>query len=243
MKKRLLKFGMPLFTLAALLIAIPVFTAAASPGQAKLPANLNKEIHTIQGEVIYITGDGNPASIEITKEDNQKVTFTVNATTEFYIGYTGNIKQTIKIRLSGLKQWIDRRFSKENIDTNKITLPENRGNQLGRLYPSCKKASFADLAIGDRIIARVDGGNVASRILIINTPAVRQVKGEIVVTANTISITKADGTKIDSLKWDVNTKFIIKGSIVVPDHGYGIVTYNSESMTAIMVNLAIKEPD
>lgn len=240
MNRRLLKFGIPLLALATLLVAIPVLTAAASPGQKKVLANVNKNLHTVRGEVTYISGPENAASIAIVKEDDQAITITTNATTEYYLGYTGKVKQTLRNRFANLKNWFGYRYNKDKDDEESI--PKNWGNQLGKLDPSCKNGSFTDLNIGDCIIARVDNNNVASRILIVNVPVVRQVKGTITIVNNTVSVLTTEGTTISSLKWDVNTRFIIKGTLSVPTSGYGIVTYNTESMTALCVNMAVTPP-
>ncbi len=239
MIRKLYKFGIPLIALVAVLVAVPVLTAAALPGKGKTPANCNNILRTVQGEVINITGNGNPASIEVSQGDAKTIIVTVNTTTEYYIGQTGPLKRSVTNRISILKQWIQRRSGRGNNDE---IIPGYWDNQFGRWEPSSKKAAFTDLTIGDRIIARVDSSQVASRILIVEAPAVRQVKGIVTIGTETISILTANGIKIDGVKWGENTRYIIMGSPVVPTSRYGIVVYNSETMTAIMVNLAVKEP-
>jgi hypothetical protein len=230
----------------AVVIAVPILYASAAPRQEKSPANLNKELHTIQGEVTKITIDTqNPvnSTIVVINGNDKETSITANATTRYYIVDTGKFKQTIGNRLSNLKNWINRRLGKEDVDTDKITIPENWGNQLGKLGPSCKEASFADLSVGDRIIARVDKNKVANRIIIINTPVIQQVKGNVTIYADTITVKKTDGTTVGPLKWDVNTRFIIKGTLDVPNSGKGMVIYNSETMKAQLVNLVSEEED
>jgi hypothetical protein len=243
---KFIKLGIPLLVLIAVVVAIPVLTASASPKQGKSSPNINKVLHTVQGEVTTINKDVSPISITIINGDDKVTIITVNETTEYYIGYTGQVKQTIQNRLSNLKKWIDRRLGKDNADIDteiaENNLPENRGNQLGNLGLSGKRASFTNLSVGDRIIARVNSTNQASRILIVEVPTIRQVKGTIKITGNTFSIQTSDGTTVSGLICAENTRTIIKGKLVIVDGDYAVVTYDSETMIARLVNLSAKAP-
>ena len=103
-----------------------------------------------------------------------------------------------------------------------------------------QKGAFSDIAVGDRVIARVNSSGVAAQVLIIKAPVIRQVRGTVTISGNNITVNALNGTTIN-LTWDSTTEFIIKG-YALPTSGYAAITYNSSTKVASLVNFAAKPP-
>ena len=173
------------------------------------------------------------------------ITITVSSTTKYYL-----------VSLGGVRNTVDNQISKERRANpklgvpgamNNLHIPANWRDNLGWLDTFNKSASFTDIALGDRIIARVDSGNNAYQVLIIKGPVIRQVRGTVTVSgigaaSGTITIAALNGTTVGPLNWDSNTEFIIKGT-VVPSGQYAAVTYNSNTNNVQLVNFTAKAPN
>ena len=121
-----------------------------------------------------------------------------------------------------------------------LHIPANWRDNLGFLDTFGQKGAFSDIAVGDRVIARVNSSGVAVQLLIIKAPVIRQVRGTITISGNNITGTALDKNAIN-LTWDSTTEFIIKG-YALPTSGYVVITYNNNTKVASLVNFATKPP-
>jgi hypothetical protein len=232
LKRNLIKLFIPLAALAALATAIPVLPALAAPRWTTL--------QTVQGKVTGITGT---TIITIEKADNTPFSVSVNGTTKYYLVSMGPVKNFVNNQVKQESRQNNNRQSRAGA-MKELHIPSNWRDNLGWLDNFNKAASFSDIAVGDRVIARVDpnNNNTATQVLIVKATVIRQVKGNIVISTDpqpkTILVTPADGSATVLLTWDGNTEFIIKGTTIVPASGSGVVTYNSNTKIAVLVNLA-----
>ncbi len=234
LKRNLIKLFIPLAVLTALAATIPVLPALAVPRWTTL--------QTVQGKVTGITGT---TAIIIEKADNTPFSVSVNGTTKYYLVSMGPVRNFVNNQVKKDLRQNNNRQSRAGA-MKELHIPANWRDNLGWLDTLNKTASYSDIAIGDRVIARVDpnNNNTATQVLIVKAPVIQQVKGTITISSDpnpkTISVTPADGSAVIPLIWDGNTEFIIKGTTIVPASGSGVVTYNSSTKIALLVNLAGK---
>jgi hypothetical protein len=127
-----------------------------------------------------------------------------------------------------------------------LHIPANWRDNLGFLDTFGQTGTITDIAVGDRVIARVNSSGVAAQVLIIKAPVIRQVRGTITISGNTITGTALDKNSIN-LTWDATTKFIIEGYALPAtstNSAYAVITYNSSTNpgVALLVNFAAKPP-
>lgn len=106
-----------------------------------------------------------------------------------------------------------------------------------------KKATFDDIAVGDRVIVKVmPNENLAKLVLIIKQPKIKSVRGTITAVDNTsITITPTGGTAI-TLKWNESTRFVLHGLIAVQAGQFGNAVYDIDTMITSVVNVRKSAP-
>jgi hypothetical protein len=233
LKRNLIKILIPLAVVAVLAGIVPALPALAAPTRTAL--------HTVQG--IVVEPQPTDSTFTIQSSNNVTTTISVNATTKCYLISIGRVQNYIDNQVNkDIRQ--DKDKDSRGAAMKELHIPANWRDNLGWLDTFNKAASFSDIALGDRIIARVDSNNMASQVLIIEAPVIRQVKGQVTISSSpdTVVVNPTNGQTV-SLSWDTNTEFIIKGTIsAVGTFPYGVVTYNAKSSTALLVNLAAKAP-
>jgi len=226
---RLLKIGLPVLLVAGLVIGL-AGTVLASPKHATVNANAAAKV--IAGKV---TAKG--ADTFVVQSANQTLTtLRVNADTKYF-----QVPRALPNRLPGkLFECIDGK--------GRLPLQRVLSSEMDSVRKLSKTATFADLAVGDRVVVRlVSGQDVAKEVLIIKPlPAKSQnVTGTIaLVTANatgnggqiTVNPT-AGGTPI-ALTWDSDTSFVLKGAIEVVQGRKVTVVYNPTTLKAVLVRVA-----
>jgi hypothetical protein len=115
----------------------------------------------------------------------------------------------------------------------------NRNPKMGQ------KAAFADLVVGDGVLVKVmPNENLAKQVLIIKASDIKTVKGDITaVTDTTFTITPKD-TTIDPvvLKWDANSRVIIKGAVSIKTGQYAVAVYKVSTLTIRIMDVFPSAP-
>ena len=238
LRKSFVKFSL-LFALVIVLVvglAIPTFADTGSTATPTTP--VKAALHTVQGTVTAISGT---SSFNIQDANKASVTVNVGASTKYYLLPIGKIETGIKNQVS---KDIGQNKGKQTVAgaMKDLHIPANWKDNLGWLDTFAKGAAFSDIAVGDRIVARVDVNNLAAQVLIITGPVIRQAKGTVTISGNSITVTVSGSAAPVVLTWDANTEFIMKGVISAPSGQYGVVTYNSTTNIAQLVNFSAKAP-
>jgi len=124
-----------------------------------------------------------------------------------------------------------------NVEANqgfwgKIRSAINRAPKFG------KSAAFADIAVGDGIVARVmPNENLAKQVMIVKPSNIQTIKGQITaVTADSFTLTTADNTRV-TLKWDARTEVTHKWAVAIKVGQYAQSVYNSETLIAKTISV------
>ena len=120
---------------------------------------------------------------------------------------------------------------------------------FGRVHQFGKKATFDDIRVKDRIIARVmPNENLAKEVLIIKSvppPSlhpIKKINGTVTLGENnSLTITPAEGSPV-ILTWDSDTQFILKGLIAVANEQQASASYNSNTLKAMVVHVSAAVP-
>jgi hypothetical protein len=233
LKKNLIKIIIPLIAIFALATTAPVLPALAAPH--------NQTMQTVQGTVTGVTGIVGINSFTIEKADKTSYSVSVNQTTKYYLISMGPVRNYVNNQIKQEQKENNGQKSRLGV-IKELHIPFNWRDNLGWLDTFNKAASLSDISVGDRVITRIDpNSNIASQVLIVKAPVIRQIKGtiNIITSPQIINVTPAGASTVQ-LSWDANTEFIIKGVTSVPAGISGTVTYNSDTKVAILVNLAGK---
>jgi hypothetical protein len=207
-------------------VAIPVSadtTTTTATTTSSAPA-----LHTVQGVVNSV----NSTSGSFTVGTTLVVT---DSNTKFYLIPLGKADAYVNNKVAR-----DPGAQSRAAKLKDLHIPANWRDNLGFLDTFGQKGAFSDISVGDRVIARVNSSGVAAQVLIIKAPVIRQVRGTITISGNNITVNALSGTTVN-LTWTTTTEFIIKG-YTLPTGVYGVVTYNSSTNVASLVNFAAKAP-
>jgi len=237
-KKKTLAIGV-LSLVAAILavgLAVPAYadTTTTTTNKTTTPKPAS---HAVEGIVTGVTGT---TSFTIKNAGQQAITINVDSNTKYYLISLAGIKDEVQNEVTNSLK--DNKNLSTDAVMKELHIPANWKDNLGWLDTFSKNASFSDIAVNDRVVARVDASNLASQILIIKVPQIKQAKGIVTVSGTTITIAADDGTTVGPLTWGADTEFIIKGVASVPSGQYGVVTYNSGTDVVSLVNFATKPP-
>jgi hypothetical protein len=242
--KGVLRLGSLLIALVlVMMVAFPV-SAANSPKSSPLATQI------IQGKVLSIISNAsNNGSFIIQNASEQEVTIITNASTKYYLIKTGKVPSLVgniinnnpKAKSNGRTQ----SFREDNIKNAHI--PAIWRDNLGWLGNFERQASFSDIQVGDRVIARTanDGSNLAKEILIIKAPVNRTIKGTVnslTVTSGSpavLSITPTGGSAPLLLNITAQTIITLKGIAVIQPGQTVIAVYNSTNNNALTVNIHV----
>jgi hypothetical protein len=237
LRKNLIKIGIPLAAVAALAggMVMPVSAASTTTTTATTPATA--ALHTVQGTVTAISGT---TSFTIQDANKTSVTVNVGTNTKYYMVSIGRVQADITGMVTKDRKQDNGKQSVTGA-MNELHIPANWKDNLDWLETFKNTAKFTDIAVGDRIVARVDNNNLAAQVLIVKGQTIKEAKGIITISGNTLTVATSPTTTI-SLTWGSNTEFIMKGVITAPSGTYGAVTYNSTTNTADLVNFTVKAP-
>jgi len=129
-------------------------------------------------------------------------------------------------------------------DENEDADPAGWG-QWQRLRQFAKKATFDDLAIGDRVLVRLvpsDEKPVARLVLIFKQSPYKRIGGTITDVSpdnQTITIAPTNDSEPVTLRYNENTIFNLKGTIAVEPGQLARATYHTEGMMAKAVTVRL----
>jgi len=224
-----------LITALVLGVVIPV-SAQSTTTTTSTAAAAAQTLKTVQGIVTAVSPSSTPQTFTV----GTNPAITVDANTKYYL-----------IPVGAAQSYVDNKVAQDQNDQStaaklkNLHIPANWRDNLGFLDTFSRTGTFSDIAVGDRVFARVNGSNVAVQVLIIKAPVIRQVRGTVAVSGSgangSITVKNSSMALPLQLTWDSNTEFIIKGNPSLPLTNYGVVTYNT-SNTASLVNLTAKDP-
>jgi hypothetical protein len=241
LKNRFLKVG------AVLLLALVLLIVAAVPSLADTPTTTPKvkitpaALHSAQGKVDNVTAN----KIVLRDGGEPPITLIVNDNTTYYMLSLG--------RAQGFYSSVfprggesDKNLPNLSSALKNFRLPNNWKDDFGWMDRFGAKAKPNDVAVGDRIIARLAADSfLAKQVLIIKTPVplILQVKGMVTVgtSTGTIAIQPTTGAEV-SVKWDANTRVSLKGLIAVQTGQYATATYNRNTLVALTLDVQATAP-
>ena len=238
-RRNALKIGIPFLVIMTLVMgmALPV-----------LADNESKPItgRVVQGEVMSVASDN--STFVVQNGNQQQVTVTVDSNTKYFVVPAGKTSAAINSNMVKDKK-ADKKANKikpkqsQAAELKEPGITANCGNDSDWLDRFGKEAQFADIQVGDRVIAQVKtADNLAMRVLIIKAPVIQRVKGIITaVSDNSITITPANGTAV-TLSWNGETRFVLKGLISVQNGQYASAVYNKNTMAAQTVDVQATAP-
>jgi hypothetical protein len=215
-------------------VVIPV-SAQSTTTTTSTAAAAAQTLKTVQGIVTAVS----PSSTTQTFTIGTNPAITVDANTKYYL-----------IPVGAAQSYVDNKVAQDQNDQStaaklkNLHIPANWRDSLGFLDTFSRTGTFSDIAVGDRVIARVNSSNVATQVLIIKAPVIRQVRGYVdtstPISSTGMTVDALDKTQV-SLKFSSDTEFIIKG-YALPTSGYVVVTYNYSTKVASLVNFTAKDP-
>jgi hypothetical protein len=241
LKNNTLKVGV------VLILALVLLAVAAVPSLADTPApNLAPKVkvtpqalHSAQGKVDDVT-----ANKIVLKDNNETpVTVIVDDNTTYYMMSLGRAQgffSSIFPREAGNKNLPNIANALKD-----FRIPNNWKDDFSWLERFGARAKFSDVAVGDRIIARLAGDSfLAKQVLIIKTPVplILLVKGTVgTVGENSFTIQPATGDAL-LLKWDANTRVSFRGLIGLANGQYAVASYNRNTMVTLTLDVQPEAP-
>jgi hypothetical protein len=236
--KYALRIGILFAVTAALVMGFAI--PALAKGNNDSDSRSTPAVRTVEGKVVWIASDN--LSFKIQKNASENVTVSVNATTKYYVVPFGKVQQAISNKILQDEREDNNKDNEHrqsrSAELNESRIPANWRDNQNWLDKFLKKGQFSDIAIGDKVIARIGASdNVARQVLIIKAPAIQRIKGALSnVTATSFTITPANSAAV-ILFWDSNTSFTLKGLIAVANGKYATVVYNKNTLKALTVNV------
>jgi hypothetical protein len=236
LRNNIAKISIIFCLIAALAVGVAIPVSADSTPTTTTPA-----LTTVQGIVTAV----NPSSSSSTAS-----TFTIRTanSTLVTVSVDPNNTKYYLIPVGKVQSWVNNKVTQDKSDQStaaklkNLHIPANWRDNLGFLETFIQKGSFSDIAVNDRIIARVNSSEVATQVVIIKAPVIQQVRGTITISTsnNGITINALNGKTLN-LTYNSNTEFTIKG-YALPTGGYAVVTYDTTTMIATLVNFTANEP-
>ena len=239
LKNNIVKISIICCLISALVlgVAIPA-SAQGTTTTTSTAATTAQTLATVQGIVTGVSGPNvTPQTFSVGSK-----TVTVDANTKYYL-----------IPVGAAQSYVDNKVAQDQTDQStaaklkNLHIPANWRDNLGFLDTFSRTGTFSDIAVGDRVIARVNNSGVAAQVLIIKAPVIRQVRGTVTLTGSatsgTIAVVPLDSnTKLPSpLTYNASTEFIIKG-YELPNDQYAVVTFNNNTGAVSLVNFTAKDP-
>jgi hypothetical protein len=230
LKNNLVKISIIFAAIAALAVGVAIPVSADPSTPVTQPA-----LTTVQGVVNPPAPTSSSTSFTVKTASSPSVTITVDSNTKYYLIPVGKADSYVNNKVAQ-----DKNAQSRAEKLKSLHIPANWRDNLGFLDTFGQSGALTDIAVGDRVIARVNSGGVATQVLIIKAPVIRQVRGTVTISGNDITVSALNGTTVN-LTWATTTEFIIKG-YALPTSGYAVVTYNISTNVASLVNFAANAP-
>jgi hypothetical protein len=221
-----------LFCLIAILITGTAVPALAADTQTAA-------LHSVQGKVLSVNTQG--SSFVIQNGNQNRSTITVDPNTKYFVLSMGKAESYVNSQVNkAIKQ--DKGKETRPGALKELHIPTNWRSNLGWLETFDTQAKFMDIQAGDRVIARVNGNNLAAQVLIVKAPVIQSVKGSITAfstttSPNTITITPPNNGQAVTLNINGNTRVSLKGFIAVQNGQLATAVYNRNTMMAQTISV------
>jgi len=230
LKSNLTKISIIFAAIALLIVGVAIPVSADTTTTTSTTTSSVAALHTVQGVVNAVNSTSGSFTVGTTS-----VVVSTDSNTKYYLIPLGKADAYVNNKVAR-----DPSAQSRAAKLKDLHIPANWRDNLGFLDTFGQKGAFSDIAVGDRVIARVNSSGVAAQVLIIKAPVIRQVRGTVTISGNTITGTALDKNAIN-LTWDSTTEFIIKG-YALPTSGYAVITYDSKTGIASLVNFVAKPP-
>jgi hypothetical protein len=228
LKSNLAKISIIFTAIALLIVGVAIPVSADTTTTTTATTSSAPALHTVQGVVTLVNSTSGSFTVGT-------ASVAIDSNTKFYLIPLGKADAYVNNKVAR-----DPGAQSRAAKLKDLHIPANWRDNQGFLDTFGQKGAFSDIAVGDRVIARVNSSGVAVQVLIIKAPVIRQVRGTVTISGNTITGIALDKNAIN-LTWDTTTEFIIKG-YALPASGYAVITYNSSTKVASLVNFAAKPP-
>jgi hypothetical protein len=229
LKSNFAKISIIFAAIAVLVVGVAIPVSADTTSTTATTSSVTT-LHTVQGVVNAVNSTSGSFTVGSTS-----VAVSTDANTKYYLIPLGKADAYVNNKVARDPSALSRAAKLKDLH-----IPANWRDNLGFLDTFGQKGAFSDISVGDRVIARVNSSGVAAQILIIKAPVIRQVRGTVTISGNNITVNALNGTTVN-LTWAATTEFIIKG-YALPSGVYGVVTYNSSTNVASLVNFAAQPP-
>jgi hypothetical protein len=230
LKSNLTKISIIFAAIALLIVGVAIPVSADTTTTTSTTTSSVAALHTVQGVVNAVNSTSGSFTVGTTS-----VIVSTDSNTKYYLIPLGKADAYVNNKVAR-----DPSAQSRAAKLKDLHIPANWRDNLGFLDTFGQKGAFSDIAVGDRVIARVNSSGLAVQVLIIKAPVIRQVRGTVMISGNTITGTALDKNAIN-LTWDSTTEFIIKG-YALPTSGYAVITYDSKTGIASLVNFVAKPP-
>ncbi len=225
-RKQVLKIGILFFLVTALVVSIAVPSLAATTTTA---------MHTLQGKVLSTDTAG--SSFVIQNGTQAQVTVTVDPNTRYYVVSMGRADAYVTNQVTkDIKQ--DKGKQTRAGAMKELHIPANWRSNLDWLETFDTQGKFADIQVGDRIVARVTSNNLAAQVLITKAPVIQTIKGNVSgVTTNTVTISPPNNGAAVTLNINSNTHVTLKGFVSVQVGQIATAVYNRITLIAQTISV------
>jgi len=230
LKSNFVKISILFAVIATLVVGVAIPVSADTTTTTTATTSSAPALHTIQGVVNAVNSTSGSFTVGTTS-----VVVSTDSNTKYYLIPLGKADAYVNNKVAR-----DPGAQSRAAKLKDLHIPANWRDNLGFLDTFGQKGAFSDIAVSDRVIARVNSSGVAAQVLIIKAPVIRQVRGTVTISGNNITVSALSGTTVN-LTWAATTEFIIKG-YALPTGVYGVVTYNGSTNVASLVNFAVKAP-
>jgi len=241
LRSKLIKISIICCLITALVVGVVIPVAADSTTTTASSTTTTASLTTIQGVVTAVnpsTSSTTAPTFTVKTANSTLVTVAVDPTnTKYYL-----------IPVGAAQSWVDNKVAQDKSDESNaaklknLHIPANWRSNLGFLDTFSRAGTYSDIAVNDRVIARVNSNDVAAQVVIIKAPVIQQVRGTVTISTdnNGITVNALNGTTVN-LTYNSSTEFIVKG-YALPTDQYAVVTYNNTTMVASLVNFSATAP-
>jgi len=239
----------------ALVLGVTLPGLAASDETAPQTADCWPRL--LKGEVLSVD-EVEPKSFVI-QSGEEELTILVDENTRYFILYPpkkllGLVQQRMGLRQQNQEmiRVIEPAVPMQLRAVGQVPQPkgilEHQRANLKQLRHFGEKATFDDIAVGDKVVvwlAPETNGYLAKIVTIIEPTTYARVTGTITDVSSvdkTITIEPADGSEAVTLDYNERTVFILKGIIEVEKEQFARAAYNTETMMAKAVRVWPEAP-
>ena len=209
LKSNFVKISILFAVIATLVVGVAIPVSADTTTTTTATTSSAPALHTVQGVVNTVSSTSGSFTVGSTS-----IPVLTDSNTKYYVIPLGKADAYVNNKVAR-----DPSAQSRAVKLKDLHIPANWRDNLGFLDTFGQKGAFSDIAVGDRVIARVNSSGVAAQILIIKAPVIHQVRGTVTISGNSITVKALNGTTVN-LTGAATAEFIIKG-YVLPSGVYG----------------------